>query len=117
MMKLIASIGFLFFVNGQATGKLQKYHAVEAYEIRPGVIVNPIYSANHTVCELSIERRHYSNNVVDMDALMSKEQIMSIFDELVSREERGGPGWKLPPAPKSLRAMVEWSQRSSSIKT
>ncbi len=96
MMKLVASICFLVFVNFQATGRLQKYHAVEAYEIRPGVIVNPIYSANHAVCELSIERRHYSNNVVDMDALMSKEQIVSIFDELISPEERGRPRWKLP---------------------
>ena len=31
-----------------------------------------------------------------MDALMSKEQIVSLFDELVPQEERGGPGWKLP---------------------
>ena len=96
-MKLIASICFLAFVVGQSSNRLGKYHAVEAYEVRPGIIVMPIYAANHDVCELSIERRHYSNDSVDMDALMPKEQIVSVFDELLPQEERGGLGrWKLP---------------------
>ena len=28
---------------------------------------------------------------------MSKKEILSIFDELISQEERGGPGLNLPP--------------------
>jgi hypothetical protein len=75
----------------------EKYHAVEAYEIRPGIIATPVYTASHDLCEISIEKRHYSNNSVDMDALMSKEQILSLFDELVPKEERGGPAGRLPP--------------------
>lgn len=95
-MKLIASICLLALVLGTSNDKFRKYHAVEAYEIRPGVIITPAYTASHDLCEISIEKRHYSNNNVDMDAAMPKEEILSLFDELVSREERGQPGWKIP---------------------
>jgi hypothetical protein len=97
MMKLIASICLLALVPGSSSDRIQKYHAIEAYEIRPGIIITPVYTASHDLCEISIEKRHYSNNSVDMDATMSKEQILSLFDELVSKEERGGPAQKLPP--------------------
>ena len=97
MTKLIASICLLAFVAGPSSDRIRKYHAVEAYEVRPGIIATPVYTASHDLCEISIEKRHYYNNAVDMDAVMSKEQILSIFDELVSQEERGGPGSNYPP--------------------
>jgi hypothetical protein len=97
MMKLIASISLLAFVLGLPSDRFKRYSAAEAYEIRPGIVITPVYSASHDVCEISIERRHYSNNSVDMDAAMSKEQILSMFDELVPREDRGGPAGRLPP--------------------
>ena len=95
-MKLIGSICLLAFVVGPTSDRFRKYHAAEAYEIRPGIMIAPLYTASHDVCEISIEKRHYSNNNVDIDALMSKEQILSLFDELVPKEERGQPGWKIP---------------------
>ena len=97
MMKLIAPICLLAFVVSPSSDRIRKYQAVEAYEIRPGIIVTPVYTASHDLCEISIEKRHYSNNIVDMDATMSKEQVLSMFDELVPKGERGGPGWGLPP--------------------
>jgi hypothetical protein len=96
MMKLVASICLLAFVLGPSSDRFKRYHAVEAYEIRPGVIVTPVYSASRDVCETSIEKRHYFSNKVDMEGVMSKEQIMSLFDELVPRGERGGPAGRLP---------------------
>ena len=96
MMKLIASVGLLAFFIAPSSGRFGKYHAVEAYEIKPGIIVTPVYSASQDLCEIGIEKRHYSNNNVDMEALLSKEQILSLFDEIVPREERGHPGLKFP---------------------
>ena len=93
MMKLIASICLACFA-GLSGDRMQKYHAVEAYEIRPGIIATPIYTAGYDLCEISIEKRHYSNNNIDIDAKMSKEQILTLFDELVPKEDRGQPGWK-----------------------
>lgn len=96
-MKLTALICMFAFIVGPSSDRLRKYHTVEAYEIRPGIIVRPVYSASHDLCKISIEKLHYFNNAVDMDAVMSRKQILSLFDELVSQEERGGPGLKLPP--------------------
>jgi len=96
MMRLIASICLLALVASPFTDRFRKYHTVEAYEIRPGVVIMPAYTASHDLCEISIEKRHYSNNSVDMDATMSKEQVLSLFDELVPKKERGGPTGRLP---------------------
>ena len=97
MIKLITSICLLAFFAGPASDRIWKYRSVEAYEIRPGIVATPIYTASHDLCEVSIEKRHYFNNSVDMDATMSKEQILSMFAELVPKEERGGPAGRLPP--------------------
>jgi len=96
MVKLIASICLLAFILVPSSAGFKRYHIVEAYEVRPGVLITPVYSAGREVCEISIEKRHFSNNNVDIDATMSKEQILSLFDEIAPREERGQPGWKVP---------------------
>jgi len=94
--KLIAWILLLALVPTASGSKLRKYPAVQVYEIETGIFVVPIYSSHLEPCKISIEKRHYSNNAVDLDAVMSKEQILSIFDELVPQKERGGPGLNLP---------------------
>jgi hypothetical protein len=60
MVKLIGSICLLAFVVGATSDSFRKYHAADAYEIRPGVMVSPFCTASHGVCEISIERRHDS---------------------------------------------------------
>jgi hypothetical protein len=74
MMKLIVSICSLAFLLGSSGDGFKQYHSVESYEIRPGILITPVYSINRDVCEISIERRRYSNNTVDMDALMSRSR-------------------------------------------
>lgn len=96
MVKLIASICLLAFVAPPTNDRFRNYHAAEAYEIRPGVMISPVYTVGRDLCEISIEKRHYSNNSVDLDAAMSKAQILSLLDELVPKEERGQPGGTIP---------------------
>ena len=96
MMRLILSICLLAFVVSPSSDGFRNYHAIEAYEITPGVMISPVYTAGRDVCEISIEKRHYSNKNVDLDAAMSKAQILSLFDELVPKEERGQPGGTIP---------------------
>jgi hypothetical protein len=96
MMELIASICLLALVVGLSSDRFRKYHAIEAYEIGPGFMLTPTYAASHDLCEIGIEKRRYSGNGVDMDAAMTKEQILSLFDELIPKEERGGPSRGLP---------------------
>jgi hypothetical protein len=96
MVKVIASICLFIFMAGPSSDRIRKYRAVEAFEVRPGIIATLAYTASHDLCEVSIERRHYSNDSVDMDATMPKDLILSLFDELVPKEERGGPSGRLP---------------------
>ncbi len=42
----------------------KRYKAVEAYEIRPGVLMMPRYDSMGQVCEIGLEELHYSPEVV-----------------------------------------------------
>ena len=69
--------------------KFNRLHAVETYEVRPGILMMPIYSNAGEVCQIILEKRHVSLNGIDLDAEMSGEEIYKIFDEVAPKEERG----------------------------
>jgi hypothetical protein len=96
MEKFLVSVFALALVIGLSGDRFRKYRPVETYRAGQGITITPTYSPGHDICEVSIEKRHYSDGKVDLDAVMSKEQILSIFDELALPDERGGPKWKLP---------------------
>jgi hypothetical protein len=66
-----------------------KYEAIEAYEIRPGILMMPRFSPDGYVCEIGLEKLHYSSEMIRLDSGLSREEIDQIFDELVPAEERG----------------------------
>jgi hypothetical protein len=66
-----------------------KYKAIEAYEIRPGILMIPRYSADGQVCEIGLEELHYSPESIRLDSSLSRKEIDQIFDELVPADERG----------------------------
>jgi hypothetical protein len=69
--------------------RFSKYKAIEAYEIRPGILMMPRYSPDGYVCEIGLERLHYSPEMIRLDSGLSREEIDQIFDELVPAAERG----------------------------
>ncbi len=76
--------------SAQAANKrFAKYKRVEAYEIRPGVLMLPSYSGDGKVCEIGLEVLHYSPKVTRMDSELPRKEINQIFNELVSLKERG----------------------------
>lgn len=66
-----------------------KYKEVEAYEVRPGILVMPRYSKNGQVCEVGLEKLHYMREKVVLSSELSREEIHRIFDELAPVNERG----------------------------
>ena len=66
-----------------------KYKAVEAYEMRPGILMMPRYSADGHVCEIGLEGLHYSPGLIRLDSGLSRTVIDQIFGELVPEDERG----------------------------
>ena len=75
--------------------QFSRYRAVEAYEIRPGILMMPRYSVEGQVCEIGLEKLHYSPELIRLDSDLSRQEISQIFDELVPSAERG-------PRPTSL---------------
>jgi hypothetical protein len=66
-----------------------KYKPVEAYEIRPGILMMPRYAVDGRVCEIGIQKLHYSTAVVQLDSGLSQNEIDQIFEELVPADQRG----------------------------
>jgi hypothetical protein len=86
---LACTIFLLFPFEGPQHSRFSAYKAVEAYEIRPGILMMPRYSDDGQVCEIGIEKRNYSPEVIRLDSDLSREEIDQIFDELVPANERG----------------------------
>lgn len=92
MSKLIGLALAAVFLQAPANPaheRFAKYKAVEAYEIRPGVLMMPRYSSDGQVCEIGLEKLHYSPEIIRLDSSLSRKEIDQIFDELVSVDERG----------------------------
>src|SRR5208282_383403 len=92
MSKLIglACVFMLLFPTMKPQSKkFSKYKAIETYEVRPGFLIMPRYSDDGLVCEIGLEKLHYSPEMIRLDSSLSREEIDQIFDELVPADERG----------------------------
>jgi len=74
--------------GAQIEHPFERYKAVEAYEIRPDVLLMPRYASNGQVCEIGIEKRHYSPEMIRHGDL-SRREIDEIVAELVPLADRG----------------------------
>lgn len=92
-MSKMALLGFLLLLlssPGHPTGgKFAKYKQVEAYEIRPGILVMPSYTNDGQLCEMGLEQRQYSPELIRLDPSLTRGEIDEIFDEFVPESERG----------------------------
>ncbi|MFZ0772970.1 MAG: hypothetical protein WCA49_23200 [Candidatus Sulfotelmatobacter sp.] len=92
MSKLVcltfAAVLLLLFASRQSDQFL-KYKVVEAYEVRTGILMMPRYSASGEICEIGLERRHYSPEKIYLDSTLSREEINQIADDVAPTNERG----------------------------
>ena len=85
----ICSAVLLLVVSKAQTSRLPQYRAVEAYEIRPGILMMPKYSADGQICEAGLEKMHYSFEKISLSSGLSRKEIDQIADELAPTNERG----------------------------
>jgi hypothetical protein len=71
------------------TEMFSKYKTVQAYEIRPGVLAMPRYAEDGQICEIGVEKRTYSPEMIRIGSSFSKLEIDEMVDELTPLEERG----------------------------
>jgi hypothetical protein len=83
-----AAMLLLLFTRPESN-KFLRYKSVEAYEVRPGILMMPRYSETGQVCEIGLEKRHYSPERISLDSTLSREEIGQIADELAPAGDRG----------------------------
>jgi hypothetical protein len=66
-----------------------RYPVITSYEVRPGILMTPKYSADGQMCQMSIERQRATRSGIMMDSFISAELVKTIVDELVPHSERG----------------------------
>ncbi len=96
MTKLAGSLALLAVLLSAPNDRLDRYRPLASYETKTGIQIVPVYSEKGAVCEISIERRAYHDGRVSVKPTISKDEVLSLFDQLVPPAERGAPGWKLP---------------------
>lgn len=89
MIWLVLAATLLSGSNESAQNKFANYRAITAYEIRPGVLAMPRYSADGEVCEIALEKLRYSPEKIILDSSLSRGEINQVFEELVPADERG----------------------------
>jgi hypothetical protein len=86
---LACAIAFLLFPGNSQSERFSKYKRVEAYEVRPGFLMMPRYAADGQLCEVAVQKEHYSNGTIQYDSTLPRETVIQIFDELAPPAERG----------------------------
>jgi hypothetical protein len=88
---LLSSFIFVPRARLQSADELRaKYGApLEAYEVRPHILMTVKYSEDGRASEYVIEARHNSQGKMDAESLMSGAMAREIVDEVVPPSQRG----------------------------
>src|SRR5258708_4191474 len=90
---LTLTILFMLIVLNATTTqqRFTKYQKIEAYEVRPGILMMPRYASDGEVCEIGLQRLLYSPDLVRTYPVLDRMEVDQILDELVPPDERGKP--------------------------
>jgi len=86
---LLVAASALLAADSPSEVNLSKYKKVEAYEIRPGILMMPVYNAKRELCEIGLQPRSYSPGVMRLGYGFPKDVVFQIFEDLVPTETRG----------------------------
>ena len=89
LTSLACMIAFVLLPVNSQNERFSRYKRVEAYEVRPGILMMPRYSADGRVCMVVVQKDHYVNEVALLDSTLPRDVVTQIFDELVPPSERG----------------------------
>jgi hypothetical protein len=98
MARLLCAVGAVLFLltASPQNSTFLEYKAVEAYEVHPGILMFPRYAEDGRVCEVGLERLHYSPEKIVLYSTLYRQDIDSIVDELAPASERGARSGRPP---------------------
>lgn len=85
----IVCLAALLFLYTPQSDKFSRYKSVETYEVRPGILMMPRYTDDRQVCEITLEKHHFSNGTAFLGSTIPRETFIELADELVPQSERG----------------------------
>ena len=89
-LSILACVAALLFLPARPqNGKFAKYKAVEAYEIRPGILMLPKYAEDGQVCEITLETTNASSKTINLTPTLPRKTVIELVDELAPVDERG----------------------------
>jgi len=86
---LFCAIVALAVASTEHGERFANYKAIQAYETGSGILVLPRYSSDGQLCEVTLEKQHYSDNSVDLGSALSHDKIMEVVNQIVPPSERG----------------------------
>src|ERR1700727_2965781 len=89
LIGLACTLMLLFSAQNAHGDRFLKFKAVEAYEIRPGILMMPRYTEDGQVCEIGLAKQHYLSGELYLDSSLSRKDIDEIANDLVPGSERG----------------------------
>lgn len=118
---LTYTVALLFLPIGPQNAKFSKYKAVEAYEIRPGILMMPQYSEDGQVCEITLERTNAAAETINLTPTLPRKTVMELVDELAPVGERGprtmdfGRDYVSQHTGESVTTFAEWENVAVNI--
>ncbi|HEY6252363.1 MAG TPA: hypothetical protein VI685_20605 [Candidatus Angelobacter sp.] len=118
---LVCAVALLFPSEGPQNGKFSKYKPVEAYEIRPGILMMPKYAENGEVCAITLETTNAFADRINLTPTLPRNTVIELVDELAPVDERGprtmdfGRDYISQHSGESVTTFAEWENVAVNI--
>jgi hypothetical protein len=99
LLSFPCTVALLVSYMGSQSPRFSSFKSVEAFEVRPGILMMPRYADDGQACEIGLQKRLYFPEKVSVDGDLSRDEIQQAFEELVPVTERGSelPGFQAHP--------------------
>lgn len=118
---LVCAVALLFPSGEPQNGKFSKYKAVEAYEIRPGILMLPKYAEDGQVCEITLETTNAFSDTINLTPTLPRKTVLDLVDQLAPVDERGprtmdfGRDYISQHSGESVTTFAEWENVAVNI--
>lgn len=118
---LVCAVTLLFPSGSPQNAKFSKYKAVQAYEIRPGILMMPKYAEDGEVCEITLQTTNAFSDTINLTPTLPRKTVLELVDELAPVDGRGprtmdfGRDYVSQHSGESVTTFAEWENVAVNI--
>lgn len=72
-----------------STDMFRGYKAVQVYEVKPGLLAMPRFTASGEICEIGIQKEMYSPHLVTIDPTIDQAVLDQVLEKFAPASSRG----------------------------